>query len=187
LKIAGILATTSSYLTLPLVFVYLSYRLIGRVDSKAIFIQTAVQLSGTFLFVTISLYFKKLLNSLFKFQDTDRNIDLMIVASVIAGILSIIALYFSTLKESIGFTVIILMVAQGIVQFQFGYKLLKLPNDLGGILKPFCYANMATGIFLATVLLIPMGILVSAISDLMLGTIFFKMSKAATASELSKA
>jgi hypothetical protein len=46
-------------------------------------------------------------------------------------------------------------------------KLLKLPDDLGGMLKPFCYANMATGIFLASIVLIPLGILTSAISDLM--------------------
>jgi len=65
------------------------------------------------------------------------------------------------------------------VQLQFGYKLLKLPDDLGGMLKPFCYANMATGIFLSSIVLLPLGILASAISDLMLGTIFLSVSKSA--------
>jgi hypothetical protein len=73
--------------------------------------------------------------------------------------------------------VLAIIVAQGVVQAHFGYKLLKLPNDLGGMLKPFCYVNMATGILMATIILIPVGIVVSAISDLMLGTIFFNMGK----------
>ena len=36
------------------------------------------------------------------------------------------------------------------------------------MLRPFCYANIATGILLASIVLIPFGILTSAISDLML-------------------
>ena len=165
----------SAFLTLPLV--YISYKLENRIDFEATVIQATIQVSGTFLFVIILLYSKRLLNIFFNFHDTDRNIDLMLIASVVTGALSFVALYFTQLKESVQYLVIVVMLVQGIVQFQFGYKLLKLPNDLGGMLKPYCYANMATGIFLASMLLIPLAILVSAISDLMLGTIFFSMSR----------
>jgi peptidoglycan biosynthesis protein MviN/MurJ (putative lipid II flippase) len=81
------------------------------------------------------------------------------------------------LKEPLGYALIVVLVLLGIVQVQFGNRLLKLSNNLDGMLKPFCYANMATGILLATVVLIPLSIPVSALSDLMLGTIFFNMSK----------
>jgi hypothetical protein len=67
----------------------------------------------------------------------------------------------------------------GIVQAQFGFRLRRLPDNLGGLLKPFCYANMATGILLASVILMPLSIIISALSDLMLGTIFFNMSRMA--------
>ncbi len=122
------------------------------------------------------LYIKRFLNSIFNFRTTDRNIDLMIITGIVAGVLSVAGLYLTPLKESIGYAGIGILMVQGIVQAQFGYKLLKLPYDLGGMLKPFCYANIATGILLATIVLIPFGIVVSALSDLMLGTIFFKIS-----------
>lgn len=165
----------SAFLTLPLA--YLSYRLEGRTDSSANGIQTFIQACGTLIFVIIILYLKKLLNSLFKFNDTDKSIDLMVMANMVAGAVVIGIFSFPTLKVSLEPVVIVILVLLGIVQIRFGYRLLKLPNDLGGMLKPFCYANIATGILLATVVLIPLSIPVSALSDLMLGTIFFNMSK----------
>lgn len=166
---------TSAFFTLPLV--YLSYKLEARNDFDATVIQTIIQTSSTFLFVTIIMYLKKLLNFQYNFHDTDRNIDIMVLTGAVTGIFSTVALYVPSLKESVEYAVIVILIVQGIVQLQFGYKLLKMPDDLGGMLKPFCYANMATGIFLASIELIPLGILASAISDLMLGTIFFSVSK----------
>jgi hypothetical protein len=175
LKFAGWLAMASAFLTLPLV--YLSYRLDSRLDVTSTLIEAAIQLFGVMLFVAITRYLKKFLDALFNFHDVDRAIDLMIIANVIAGILTIIGLYFTHLKEASGYAVMVILVAQGLVQAQFGYKLLRLPYGLGGILKPFCYANIATGILIATIVLIPIGIVASALSDLMLGTIFLNTAQ----------
>jgi len=172
----------SAFLTLPLV--YLSYILENRTDILATVLQAVIQISGTVLFIAIVLFLKRLLNSRFKFHDTDRNIDLLIIASVVTGVLSLGPLYFTPLKESLGAVVIVILIVQGIVQVYFGYKLLKLPYDLGGMLKPFCYANMATGIMLVSVVLIPLAIVISAVSDLMLGTIFFNLSRLAEKDDL---
>jgi hypothetical protein len=177
MKIAGWLAMASAFFTLPLV--YLSFRLEGMHDSYADMIQTIIQTSGTLLFLAVILYLKKLLNSFFNFCDTDRIINLMVIASMVTGVLSIGIFSFPALKESLQSAIIVLLVALGLVQVQFGYRLLKLTNDLGGLHKPFCYANMATGIFLASVVLMPLSIIVSVLSDLMLGTIFFNLSRLA--------
>jgi len=184
MKTAGWLAMTSAFLTLPLV--YLSLRLEGLNDSYADVIQTLIQTFGTLLFLAIILYLKRLLNAAFNFHDTDRNIDLMVMASIVTGVLSIGVFSFPALKESLQSAIIVILVALGIVQLQFGYRLLKLSDDLGGLRKPFCYANMATGIFLASVILMPLSIFVSALSDLMLGTIFFNMSRSAGHDGLNK-
>lgn len=165
----------SAFLTLPLA--YLSFILEGRVDVYANEIQTFIQASGTLLFVAVILYFKRFLHAIFSFHGIDKNISLMVVGSMVTGVLAISLYSFPTLKESLGSALIAVLVLLGIVQVQFGYRLLKLPDDLGGMLKPFCYANLATGILLATVVLIPLSIPVSALSDLMLGTIFFNMAK----------
>jgi len=165
----------SAFLTLPLA--YLSFRLESRVDLYADEIQTFIQASGTLLFIAIILSLKRFLNTLFTFHDTDKNIGLMVLGSMVTGVLAISLYSFPTLKESLGSALIVILVLLGIVQAQFGYKLRKLPNDLGGMLKPFCYANIATGILLASIVLIPLSIPVSALSDLMLATIFFNRSK----------
>lgn len=175
LKLAGFLAMVSAFLSLPLA--YLSFWLDGRIDPLANGIQTFIQVVGTLLFLAIILNLKRFLNSFYKFYDTDKQIALMVVASMAAGAVVIGMFTFPALKESLGTVVLALLVVQGIVQAQFGYKLLKLPDDLGGMLKPFCYANLATGIFLASVILIPFAIVASAIADLMLGTIFLNMAK----------
>jgi hypothetical protein len=125
----------------------------------------------------ITRFLKKLLNEQYAFHDTDRQIDLMIMANVGAGVLVLVGLCFPPLKETLGIASMVVIVFLGIVQIQFGYRLLTLQNDLGGMLKPFCYSNMATGICIASVILIIVGVAVSAVSDLMLGTIFFNVAK----------
>jgi len=174
LKIAGWLAMASAFLTIPLE--YVSSSLDAGTDLKATVLETIIQVFGTILFLTITLYLKRFLNCIFNFRAADTTIDLMIITGIVAGVLSLAGIYITPLKESIGYAEIGILMVQGIVQAQFGYKLFKLPYDLGGMLKPFCYANIATGILLATIVLIPFGIVVSAVSDLMLGTIFFKIS-----------
>jgi TctA family transporter len=39
--------------------------------------------------------------------------------------------------------------------------------------KPYCYLNIVTGVCTAMIILLPIGVLTSAVSDVMLGTIFF--------------
>jgi len=179
--IAGWLAMISAFMSLPML--YLSYRLEGRVDLIALSIQATMQIAGTLLFVAIILYLRKLLQAHFSFHDTDRSIGLMLKAGVTAGVLTVLSLCITSMRETAALAVIVILVAQGVVQAQFGYKLLKLPHDLGGMLKPFCYANMATGIMLASVVLLPVGVVVSAVADLMLGTIFFNMARQLRAKE----
>jgi len=174
LKIAGWLAMASAFLTIPME--YASSVLVTRNDSDAMILLSIIQLFGTLLFLAIMLYVRRLLNCIFNFHLTDRSIDMMIITGLLTGALSIAGIHMTQFKESIDYAGIGMIMAQGFVQAQFGYRLLKLPYDLDGMLKPFCYTNMATGIFLATIILLPAGIISSALSDLMLGTIFFKVS-----------
>lgn len=182
---AGWIAIVSAFIALPLV--YLTFKLDGRADLTALIIQALLQVFGTVLFVVITRYMKKLLNVQFAFHDTDRYIDLMIMANVAAGVLVLAGLLFSPLKETLGIAAMVILVFLGIVQIQFGYRLLKLQNNLGGMLKPFCYVNMLTGICVASVVLIFVGVVVSAIADLMIGTIFLNAAKMVRSVETGRA
>lgn len=175
LNIAGWLAMISAFASIPMA--YLSFKLEGRADAGATLILPIMQAAGTLLFVAITLFLKKFLNLVFRFHDTDKSIDLMIMANVVSGIVLVGGMYISLTKETAGIAALVLMVFQGIIQIQFGYKLLKLQNNLDGLLKPFSYLNMATGICIASIVLILVGVVVSAISDLMLATIFFNVSR----------
>lgn len=175
LRSAGWLAMASAFASIPVA--YLAYSLEGRIDTIATSLQAAIQLVGVVLFVAITLYLKKLLNAYCNFHGTDRNIDWMIKANVTAAILTLLALYSGQLKETLGMAALAIIMVQGVIQIQFGYRLLRLQDNLGGMLKPFCYANMATGLCVVSVVLFLVGVVISAISDLMLGTIFFHIAR----------
>ena len=177
LTIAGWLAMLSAFASIPMA--YLAFKLEGQTDSTGILILTTMQVAGTLLFIAITLLLKRFLKRIFNFHDTDKSIDLMIMANIVAGIFVIGGMYISQIKGTVGTAALVMIVFQGIVQLQFGYRLLKLHDSLGGFLKPFCYLNIATGVCIASVVLILVGVVFSAISDLMLGTIFFSASRIA--------
>jgi hypothetical protein len=62
----------------------------------------------------------------------------MIMANVVAGVFVIGGMYIPQIKETVSTAALVLMVFQGIVQMQFGFKLLKLQDGLGG---PLITAN----------------------------------------------
>lgn len=165
----------SSFIALP--FSYIAFKFNGSTDAESQAIQAAQQLFGTILFIVLTRYMKRLLNEHCLFHEVNRQIDLMIMANVGAGVLVLLGLLYTPLKDTLEIAAIVVMVLLGIVQIQFGYRLQKMENNLGGLLKPFCYTNIATGICIASVVLLIVGVVVSAVSDLMLGTIFFNIAK----------
>ena len=177
LKIAGWLAMFSAIVTLPLV--YLSFRLEGRMDLAARLLETSIQTVGIVIFVTVTILLKRFLNSTFSFHLTDRLIGLMIKANIVICVLAILSLYLKTLQESMSVFIVVMVVLLGIMQAMFGSRLRQLPDDLGGLRTPYCYLNMAIGILSASVVLIPAAILLSAVADVMLGTIFFQAARRA--------
>lgn len=175
LKAGGWVAMASAFLALPIA--YLSFSFEGGTNSYSEEIQTVIHASGTLIFLTIFLYLKKFLNSRFSFHATDTTIAFVVMAQMVTGTVVLGIYSFPALKESLTSLLIIIQVVQGLVLIRFGFNLLKLPDNLGGMLNPFCYATIATGILSATVILLPLGMLASAISDLMLGTIFFNAAR----------
>ncbi|MEI6305887.1 MAG: hypothetical protein WCP33_03600, partial [Deltaproteobacteria bacterium] len=171
----GWLTMVSAFASIPLS--YLDFKLEGKVDAVAALIQGVLQIAGTLLFVIITLLLKRFLNRLLMFHHTDKCIELMIMANIVSGVFILGGLALPKIREAAGIAALLMVVFEGVIQLQFGYKLLKLENSLGGLLKPYCYLNMATGVCVASIVLILPGVAVSAISDLMLATIFFNVAK----------
>jgi len=178
------LTMVSAFASLPMT--YLAYTLEGRSDTVFTIMQGGIQVVGTLLFVAITLMLKRVLNRVFGFHVVDKSIDLMVIASVVAGVVILGGICYPEIKEAAEMIALVMMVIQGVVQIQFGYKLLQLPNTLGGLLKPFCYLNMATGVCIASIVLMLVGVVLSALSDLMLATIYFNIAKELKELELSR-
>lgn len=172
LRMSGWFAMSSAVLSLPLI--YLSFRMEGRPDLAARIMLTLLQIFGTVVFVIVTTLLKRFLNVQFSFHETDGYIDLMIKINIVIGVFAALSYHVRALEESIGIFILLVTVVFGIIEVIFGLRLLRLPNDLRGLLKPYCYVNVATGICLASIAMVPFGIVTGAVSDVMLGTIFFQ-------------
>ena len=130
---------------------------------------------GLFLYVIYSL--RRLLNGRFKFHDVDIYISLMIWGNVLLAVLSLLSLGIGKLESFMEFLTAAALIIFGILSIMFGTRLLRLAGGLYGLLKAYCYTTIMSGIFLVTVFFLPVAILAGAVSDVILGVIFFRAAE----------
>lgn len=175
LNLAGWCAVTSGVITIP------SFMLWAFLDSHpssgADVFQATLTLIGLALFIYIFSSLLQLLNIRFDFHDTDVLINLLIWINIGAAILNLLVLLVSRLEALIGALLVIALVAFGLIYVAFGVRLLRFSQPLFGLLKPFSYMSIVTGICFATIVLIPVGLMTSAIADVILGIIFFRAAE----------
>jgi len=130
---------------------------------------------GLFLYVIYSL--RRLLNGRFKFHDVDIYISLMIWGNILLAVLSLLSLGTDKLESFMEAVMMAALIVFGILSIMFATRLLRLSNNLYGLLKPFCYLTIGSGICLITVFLLPVAILAGAIADVVLGVTFFRAAE----------
>ncbi|NMC75320.1 MAG: hypothetical protein GYA56_13330 [Geobacteraceae bacterium] len=172
LRTAGFLAMSSAVLSIP--FLILSYYFAEGNTPLTPYFQGLMQMVGIALFTCLTWLLKKLLNMRHSFHDTDNYLDFLIATNLFAGCAVIGGLFLPTWTEALEWFSLLLIAAFGIVQILFGIKLLKLPDSLNGMLRPFCFMTITTGLFTSSVVFLPIGVVTGAIADVMLGTIFFQ-------------
>jgi len=175
LNLAGWLSITNAIFAIPSII--MSWFLdtvegMGPKLSQAIL--TVVGL-GLFLYIVSSL--RKLLNSRFQFHDVDIYISLLIWGNIILAILSLFSLGSRRLDWAMWILSMIAFIVFGILSIMFATRLMRLSNNLYGLLKPFSYTNIVSGICFITVLLAPLGIIAGAVADVILGVIFFRAAE----------
>jgi hypothetical protein len=172
---SGWLAMASAVLTIPWFFLTLVFA--GRGGALFMYAQGGMLIVGTVLFVYLLITFRRLLHENCAFHSADSAIAFLVGINIAAAAVGLFELAVPSMENASELTGIVLIVATGIMQILFGVKLLHLSDDLKGLHKPYCYLNIITGFCLATVVLLPAGILASAVMDVMLGTIFFQSAK----------
>ena len=175
LNLAGWLSITSALFAIPsIVMSWFLESMEGSGAKVSQAILTAVDL-GLFLYVISSL--RKLLNSRFRFHDVDIYISMLIWGNVILCILSILSLKSVRLEFVFRYLSMIALIIFGILSIMFATRLLRLADNLYGLLKAFCYTQIVCGICFITVFLLPVGIIVGAVADVILGVIFFRAAE----------
>jgi hypothetical protein len=172
LRLAGFLAMTSAVLSIPLLL--LSYHYYENDEPGYALFLTVTQLAGLCLFIYLNSFLKKFLNLRFTFHETDNYIDFLITIDVFLTLAGIGALFLPTLAVPLEQFSFLLILSFGVGQLLFGIKLFHVPDSLHGMLKPFCFFTILTGILIATIFLLPLASVTGALADVMLGTIFFK-------------
>jgi hypothetical protein len=174
LKGAGYLAMISALLTLP--WFLFTYNIANRNDTAFRAAEASMQVGGLALTIYLLLTFLQLLHRRYGFHDADKTISLLIQSTIISTAASLLGLAIPELAEAVRIFGFVMLVIIGILHMMFGIWLLQLPASLGGMHRPYCYLNIVTGFALATIILLPVGMLTSTIADVMLGTIFLQVA-----------
>jgi hypothetical protein len=174
---AGWLAMASAILAIPwFIFTFLLAEKEGVAPKLA---EAAMLVVGTLLTVYLLLTLRRLLHERYSFQEADMPIGLLIKTNVVSAAVSLFGLALAQMESALAVFGVIMVVVIGILQIVFGIKLLQLPDTLQGLQKPYCYLNIVTGFCVAIIVLLPVGMLTGAVTDVMLGTIFFQAASAA--------
>ena len=124
--------------------------------------------------------FKVYLNERHSFHATDVLIIIIIAGAIaittVALTGKVVAWMGAPTPVLLGFIAGLVMIGVplGILSVFFGIKLLELQDSLQGLLKPYAFLNIAAGVCFATFILAPLGLLIDAVGNILLGMILLK-------------
>jgi hypothetical protein len=116
------------------------------------------------------LRFRSLLNERFEFHAVDTLIPVLIVTGIIMGAFSYLARVVEAVIPLMAAAVMVGIVS-AILGVVFAVRLLQLPGDLRGYLKPLAYTYGAASICMGLVILAPLGLVLFTAGDVILGLI----------------
>ncbi len=175
LHLAGWVSVANAIFTIPAIA--MSFFLESMEGTGARLAQAILLVVGLGLFVYILSSLKQLLNSRFRFHDVDIYISYLLWGNVSLSLFHLLSLVNKEFESAVGILSILAYIFFGILSILFAHRLLRLPYSLYGLLKPYCYLTIVSGACFITILLLPVGILVGAITDVILGIIFFRAAE----------
>jgi hypothetical protein len=184
-NVAGWLAIAAAVLTLPMFGFGLAMDIAShRVPKVALLllvpyaIVSLAQMGfGLFAFAR----FRNFLNKRHGFHEVDALILTIIIGVIVIFFIAFPARVLTVLGVLEGPFVLIPIIAiavvgisLGILGIIFAIRLMRLQSDLNGYLKPYAWITIAAGICFATFILSPVGMLLDAVGNVLLGMIFLK-------------
>jgi len=180
--LAGWLAILSAVLLVP--EIGLSF-LIGLISTDLNLLLIPLHTLNLAIGIYILLMFRRLLNQQFDFHATDTMITVLIIVNIIFFFIGLIEFFAMAIgldlnaERFLSLSTMILFVPFSLLTIVFGVLLLKLENDLYGLLKPYAYTTIVSGVCGATIVLAPIGLLAAVVTLVMLGMIFLRSDREA--------
>ena len=175
LVMAGWAAIANAALSMiPLILLYLFGAEAGGVMGKLA--NEGLTLLSAILTIFLLKTLKQLLNTRFQFRNADDYISVLIWGNIVTSAFSLLFLELGEMGETESIVNAFAFIFFGVVSIVFATRLRRLNDSLFGLLKPFCNTTLVMGVCLATIILIPLGVVLGAVSDIILGTIFFRAS-----------
>ena len=175
--LAGWLAILQAVLILPQIALAVFLEFLSESYPVLKVMLVIMKITGLAVGVYVLYIFKRLLNERYAFHKTDILIMIFIGAQVFLFLLGIIGL-IPALEIAAGIATFVLLVPFAVLEIIFGILLLKLEDDLFGLLKPFAYITIAGGICGATVILLPFYLLAGLVTLVIQGMIFLRAKEA---------
>lgn len=175
LNLAGWISITNAIFTGPAIA--MSFYLESMEGTEARFAQAVLIVASLALFVYILSSLKQLLNLRFRFHDVDIYISYLLWGNLSLSLFLFLALANKEFESAVSILSIMAYIFFGILSILFAKRLFRIPYSLYGLLKPYCYISIVSGACFITIILIPVGILTGAITDFILGIIFFRAAE----------
>ena len=178
MRTAGWVCIASAVTTLPLTVLGV-IAMLSEHSPEARAASVALSFVSLLLFVYIFHSFRRLLTEQFNFTRVNTHISILIALNAVMVAVSVLAAIVPVLNILSTVVAIIALLALGAVYIVLGVKLMELHEQFGGLLKPFCYLTIATGVCFVGVCLLPLGLLTSIVQDVLLALIFFRVAERA--------
>ncbi len=177
---AGWLSIANAVLTVPTIALGFLLDYLARSSPVGNILQIALSILFCALAVYILYVFKNLLNVRYQFHIANNIILVLIWINIIftiTGLPKYLMPGVGTVKLTSEIIGAVLFYLLGIITIIFGVKLLKLKDDLFGLLKPFAYINIVSGVCIISILLLPIGLLCAVTAYIIQGIIFLRAAE----------
>ena len=176
-KLAGGLSFAMAVLGIPMVVLAVALVFASHVGAISALANRGVSDLLSLVSYGIGIYLYATLRHLIETRYGSRELSKLLQAFIYLSVILAVCTAFGVLSEKIqllvGLLSLLALVAFGILSILFGFRLLRQNFELSGMRKPYAYTGIAVGICYASILLLPIGLLISVANDIIAALIFF--------------
>ena len=188
-KFAGWISIFVAIIFMPKFILSLIFEIIAyKSHSPGIYMLDAfLTIPLTIAYVYLLITFRFLLNERYNFHDVDKLITISYICLIITGfitilddvfkMLGIIGQSFTPLKIILLVVFFSVFVIMGIVSIIYAVKLLRLKDDLFGMLKIYVYTTIAGGVCLVSIVMLPLSLIIVVATYIIEGIIFLRAAE----------